>query len=72
MITTPVILEDVLLGEYWIWLTNAFFLTNTAFQPLLGQLADMFGPHWTTLKVIAQFVIGSGICGGVNNDMILK
>jgi len=47
VITTaaPVILEDVLLGEHWIWLTNAFFLTNTAFQPLLGHLADIFGPR---------------------------
>ena len=67
----PVILEEIPLREHWIWLTNAFFLASAAFQPLLGQLADIFGRRWTTLTVIALFMIGSGICGSANNNVTL-
>lgn len=63
----PVVLEEIPLRDNWIWLTNAFFLASAAFQPLLGQLADMFGRRWTTLTVIALFMVGSGICGGATN-----
>lgn len=67
----PVILEEIPLKEDWIWLTNAFFLASAAFQPLLGQLADIFGRRWTTLTVIALFMLGSGICGAANNSATL-
>jgi hypothetical protein len=67
----PVILKEIPLREHWIWLTNAFFLASAAFQPLLGQLSDIFGRRWTTLSVIALFMIGSAICGGANNAAAL-
>lgn len=67
----PIILEEIPLREHWIWLTNAFFLASAAFQPLLGQLADIFGRRWTALTVIGLFMIGSGICGGATNDATL-
>lgn len=70
VITTaaPAILADIPMGDNWIWLTNAFFLASAAFQPLLGQLANLFGRRWTTLCVVAIFMIGSGVCGGATNQ----
>lgn len=70
VITTaaPAILADIPMGDNWIWLTNAFFLASAAFQPLLGQLANLFGRRWTTLSVVALFMLGSGVCGGATNQ----
>ncbi|KAF7865958.1 hypothetical protein EAF04_006122 [Stromatinia cepivora] len=67
----PAILVDIPLGDNWIWLTNSFFLASAAFQPLIGQLFDLFGRRWTTIWVVAGFMIGSGICGGANNEATL-
>lgn len=63
----PVILADIPLKDDWIWLTNAFFLASAAFQPLLGQLANLYGRRWTTMSVIALFMLGSGVCGGARH-----
>ncbi|RYP08468.1 hypothetical protein DL764_001894 [Monosporascus ibericus] len=73
VITTaaPTILEEIPLGDDWIWLTNAFFLASATFQPLLGQLANLFGRRWMTMFVISMFMLGSGICGGANNSASL-
>ncbi|KAK4194672.1 major facilitator superfamily domain-containing protein [Triangularia verruculosa] len=67
----PVMLREIPLGDNWIWLTNAFFLASAAFQPLMGQLANLFGRRWLALGVIAIFMLGSGICGGANNEATL-
>ena len=67
----PVILADIPLHDDWIWLTNAFFLASAAFQPLLGQLANLWGRRWTTMSVIALFMLGSGVCGGARNGATL-
>lgn len=64
----PAILDDIPMGDNWVWLTNAFFLSSAAFQPLLGQLSNLFGRRPLTLGVVALFIIGSGICGGANNS----
>lgn len=40
---------------------------RTAFQPLYGQLANIFGRRYPFLISTAAFVLGSGICGGANN-----
>ncbi|XXH01892.1 Nucleolar protein 9 [Hypoxylon texense] len=64
----PAILNDIPMGDNWVWLTNAFFLSSAAFQPLLGQLSNLFGRRLLTLGVVAMFIIGSGICGGANNS----
>lgn len=52
-------------------MTNAFFLACAAFQPLLGQISDLFGRRWTTLFVVATFMVGSAICGGVRSEATL-
>lgn len=67
----PVILAEIPLNHDWIWLTNAFFLASAAFQPLLGQLANLCGRRWTTMSVVALFMLGSGVCGGARDGATL-
>lgn len=67
----PAILAEIDLGGNWIWVTNAFFLCSAAFQPLTGQLANVFGRRWLTLCIVAIFMLGSGICGGATSGRML-
>lgn len=67
----PFIVEDLGLGENYIWVTNSFFLTSAAVQPLFGQLANIFGRRWLTMAIVAFFVFGSGLAGGANNAATL-
>ncbi|KAJ5618171.1 Major facilitator superfamily domain general substrate transporter [Penicillium hordei] len=67
----PTIVEDLNIGENYIWITNAFFLTSAAVQPLFGQLANVFGRRWLTMFIVAVFTLGSGICGGANSANML-
>jgi MFS family permease len=73
VITTaaPYILAEIPLGDDWVWLTNAFFLASAAFQPLIGQLSNLFGRRCMILSVIAIYTLGSGICGGATNGATL-
>ncbi|KAF2995170.1 hypothetical protein E8E14_002484 [Neopestalotiopsis sp. 37M] len=73
VITTaaPYILAEIPLGDNWVWCTNAFFLASAAFQPLLGQLSNLFGRRWMILCVIAIYTLGSGICGGATSGAAL-
>ncbi|KAK5064627.1 hypothetical protein LTR84_000461 [Exophiala bonariae] len=67
----PVILDDLAIGENYIWITNVFFLTGAAVQPLFGQLANIFGRRKITLIIVALFTLGSGICGGAESGAML-
>ena len=44
---------------------------SAAFQPLFGQLANIFGRRWVTLCIVATFTLGSGICGGAKTGGML-
>ncbi|KAI8839517.1 major facilitator superfamily domain-containing protein [Chytriomyces cf. hyalinus JEL632] len=44
------------------WIGTAYFLTSTAFIPLYGQLADIFGRKATFLLAIFFFEVGSLLC----------
>jgi hypothetical protein len=46
-------------------------LTSTAFQPLYGQTANIFGRRYLTLTAVALFTLGSGISGGAGNTNTL-
>ncbi|KAJ9613457.1 hypothetical protein H2200_003399 [Cladophialophora chaetospira] len=63
----PFIVEELSLGENYIWVTNVFFLTSAAIQPLFGQLANIFGRRWLTMAIVAFFLFGSGLAGGARN-----
>ncbi|KAI1388371.1 major facilitator superfamily domain-containing protein [Hypoxylon trugodes] len=69
--SAPVIVSELQMGANYIWITNAFFVCSAAFQPLFGQLCNVFGRRWVTLAIIAIFTLGSGICGGANSGAML-
>ncbi|KAI8617129.1 major facilitator superfamily domain-containing protein [Chytriomyces sp. MP71] len=45
------------------WIATAYFLTATAFIPVYGQLADIFGRKIVFLIAISIFEVGSLLCG---------
>jgi EmrB/QacA subfamily drug resistance transporter len=53
--------------KQYIWLSSAFLLTSTVVQPIIGQLADIFGRRWPMIISVALFILGSGIIGGAKN-----
>ncbi|KAK3903005.1 major facilitator superfamily domain-containing protein [Staphylotrichum tortipilum] len=67
----PHIVTELTLGENYVWVTNVFFLTGAAVQPLFGQLADIYGRRWVTMVIVAFFTLGSGIAGGAINGAML-
>ena len=44
---------------------------STAFQPLYGQTANIFGRRSLVLIAISFFILGSGISGGANSMSML-
>ncbi|KAK4675025.1 hypothetical protein QC764_000200 [Podospora pseudoanserina] len=73
VITTalPHIVTELEIGENYVWITNVFFLTGAAVQPLFGQLANIYGRRWVTMAIVAFFTLGSGISGGATNGAML-
>ncbi|KAI1122371.1 MFS general substrate transporter [Nemania abortiva] len=67
----PRIAEALDAKELYVWFANAYTLTSTAFLPLLGQMADIFGRRWITIGVVAFFALGSGISGGATSATML-
>ncbi|KNG87362.1 macrolide phosphotransferase k [Aspergillus nomiae NRRL 13137] len=67
----PKVSLDLNMGGACIWVVNALFLSSTAFQPLYGQLADVFGRRWPLISAIALFALGSGISDGANSIAML-
>lgn len=50
-----------------VWIANAYFLTSTAFLPLCGQTANIFGRRSLTLLAIVVFAVGSAVAGSAPN-----
>ncbi|RYP45621.1 hypothetical protein DL768_008058 [Monosporascus sp. mg162] len=67
----PVISGDLNSGELYVWFVAAYSLTSTAFTPLFGQVADVFGRRWLTIGIVAIFALGSGISGGATSTPML-
>ncbi|KAI0384690.1 MFS general substrate transporter [Hypomontagnella monticulosa] len=67
----PTIVERLNVGHDYVWITNVFFLTSAAVQPLCGQLSNVFGRRYLALSIVAIYIIGSGICGGASNPAML-
>ncbi|KAI1171152.1 major facilitator superfamily domain-containing protein [Nemania sp. FL0916] len=63
----PAVVEDLGGGDNYIWIANAYLLALAAFQPMFGQLANVFGRRWPMIFSTAAFVLGSGLCGGATN-----
>ncbi|CAH0003357.1 unnamed protein product [Clonostachys byssicola] len=67
----PVIVADLMMVDTYIWISNAFFVTSAAVQPLFGQICDVFGRRWPMLFATSLFILGSGICGGATNGSMM-
>ncbi|KAI8958861.1 MFS general substrate transporter [Daldinia sp. FL1419] len=67
----PTIVEKLNVGQDYVWISNVFFLTSAAIQPLCGQLSNLFGRRHMALSIVATYIVGSGICGGATNSAML-
>lgn len=63
----PSIVYDLGSSPAYSWVANGYFLTSTAFQPLFGQTANIFGRRILTLSAVLFFAIGSAISGSAKN-----
>ncbi|KAF2734407.1 MFS general substrate transporter [Polyplosphaeria fusca] len=59
------------LGSGFSWVATAFLLASTIFQPLYGQLADIWGRKKPMLLAVAVFAVGSALCGWATNGAML-
>ncbi|CAE6503123.1 unnamed protein product [Rhizoctonia solani] len=62
----PTIVE-ALHGHDFAWVGSAYTLGSTAFMPMSGGLADIFGRRPIMLASLVIFAIGSAICGAAPN-----
>ncbi|KAF8685508.1 Iron permease [Rhizoctonia solani] len=62
----PTIVE-ALHGHDFAWVGSAYTLGSTAFMPMSGGLADIFGRRPVMLASLVIFAIGSAICGAAPN-----
>ncbi|KAI1084610.1 MFS general substrate transporter [Whalleya microplaca] len=67
----PTIVEKLDVGQDYVWISNIFFLTSAATQPLFGQLCNLFGRRYLALSIVAIYTLGSGVCGGAINPAML-
>ncbi|KAL9120108.1 MAG: hypothetical protein Q9187_003342 [Circinaria calcarea] len=67
----PTILRELNVGDNYVWVINIYFLTSATFQPIYGQLADLWGRRWVMISTVAIFTLGSGICGGASSAAML-
>lgn len=67
----PTISHDLKSTTDSVWAINAYFVAQTAMQPLYGQMANIFGRRWLLIGAVALFALGSGICGGASSINML-
>ena len=58
--------------QEYVWIANSFVVASCVIQPLVGQLADIFGRRTPLIIATALFALGSGVAGGSNSvDMMI-
>ncbi|KAJ7437589.1 iron permease [Mycena galericulata] len=62
----PTIVNE-LHGAQFIWIGSAYTLCSTAFVPLSGSLAEIFGRRMLMFVSISIFGIGSALCGAATS-----
>ncbi|KAM0177480.1 hypothetical protein ACHAPC_008773, partial [Botrytis cinerea] len=69
IITTalPTITAEIGGSKQYAWIANSFVLASSVFQPLFGQLANLFGRRKPLIVSTILFALGSGIGGGASN-----
>lgn len=63
----PTITADLGGGDDFVWVGASYALSSTAFLPLSGKLADIFGRKSIMLISIALFALGSALSGAAQN-----
>ncbi|KAI0347418.1 iron permease [Trametopsis cervina] len=63
----PTIIADLNGGSDFAWVGSAYALSSTAFIPLSGALADIFGRKPIMLMAIVLFALGSALAGASQN-----
>ncbi|KAG8896929.1 hypothetical protein FRB99_008573 [Tulasnella sp. 403] len=66
----PTIVDD-LHGTDFVWVGSAYALGSTAFLPLSGGLAQIFGRRPVVLGSLLLFALGSALCGAAQNMNML-
>lgn len=59
----PSIIRDLGASPAYAWVANSYFLTSTAFQPIFGQTANIFGRRSLTIFSVVMFAVGSAVSG---------
>ncbi|KAL4241388.1 MFS transporter superfamily protein [Abortiporus biennis] len=67
----PTITADLNGQENFVWIGSAYALSSTAFLPLSGHLADVFGRKPVMMISIVFFAIGSALAGAAQNMNML-
>ncbi|GJE93665.1 MFS general substrate transporter [Phanerochaete sordida] len=62
----PTIVHD-LAGDDFVWIGSAYALAATAFLPMTGGLAEIFGRRAAMFVAQALFALGSALCGSAQN-----
>jgi MFS family permease len=72
----PVITSYFHASDLASWLSTAFLLTSTAFQPIFGRVSDIFGWRGPFLIAIIMFAAGTtwyAVCGfGAGGAMAIR
>lgn len=63
----PTISDALNLGTVFSWVATAYLLASTVFQPLYGQLGDVWGRKYPMMIAVGVFAVGSGIAGAAHS-----
>ncbi|KAJ7484972.1 MFS general substrate transporter [Mycena galericulata] len=66
----PTIAGDLRVTQF-VWVGTAYSLASTAFLPLSGGLAEIFGRRHAMLLSILLFTLGSALCGAARDQSVL-
>ncbi|KAE8313119.1 hypothetical protein BDV41DRAFT_564634 [Aspergillus transmontanensis] len=64
-------LPSALGKKLYFWAINGYFVSQTAVQPLYGQVANILGRRWLTILSVALFALGGSLCGGESSTEML-
>ncbi|KAJ7687060.1 Mfs1.2 [Mycena olivaceomarginata] len=62
----PSIIRD-LQGSHFIWVGSGYSIAATAFLPMSGGVAEIFGRRWSMLSALIIFALGSALCGSAKS-----
>jgi MFS family permease len=67
----PTISKEFYAYESYTWVITAYMITDTAIQPLVGKLADIFSGRSLMILFFFIFTISSLLCGVASNIGVL-